>query len=782
MHLGQTKEKDLFHWQHLVAWLGGILCGLVPFAGGWEIGASQIPLRHGPGNFGFNLLIGIGLASVGALLAGYWWRLGKWLLGRDDRVMSVAVVVLLGLGLLGIFTGALDALFLYLVGGVFVVGLILAVAFRRVRKRDWPHFYDFLEWLDKKNRVNVVFFAVLLLALLINNLGLVWGMDAGFWEKVSITLGRFFTNAVLVCSWYLLAELVMRSAPKYFRWVPWLVLSLVPLLVILDQLLGMMWNRSLLDVVNSLTSSGRLDLVVELKTSGLDVGLLGAWLIVIGIVVLALLMAAGCWLVSKRHNMRLSIGLSVVLMIACWLAVVTEQGMGAQWKKITVWQDEHKAFDLQIGLFAPPKGLGTYRVSFHDGLAQNQGQVPRLARKPDIYLFMIESLRGDAIKSEVAPFLSYFRDHECQPFEGSWAASNATHLSWFAFFHSRVPVFWRQALEGVSEREKFAGAIPLQQLKQAGYGIEVRAVCDLGYKDFGFSNFGHQKNLLDILEQAAAGDELAGFNVAQRERLTMENLMASIISKPEGGGLYFTALDSPHYNYYWHKDFDPPFKEYDESTRFPLNPDEDDVQRVINRYFNSVAWVDSQLRSFCDFLKSIERYDESIIIITGDHGEEFQEQGSWFHCSSLRSEQIGVPILIKWPASMGRGPARKDVNHIDVIPTLMHALGMPGETISGMAGRNLWAAQKLQTSISTTAYAGKSGETMVLHRGGYEAVFYWEDYWESQVPTEIVLERLIGPDGKMVKFRNAGEYADELRLRFPDAFERFFQSLEVIKN
>ena len=71
---------------------------------------------------------------------------------------------------------------------------------------------------------------------------------------------------------------------------------------------------------------------------------------------------------------------------------------------------------------------------------------------------------------------------------------------------------------------------------------------------------------------------------------------------------------------------------------------------------------------------------------------------------------------------------------------------------------------------------------MVLHRGGYEAVFFWERYWESEVPTDIVLEKLIGPDGKMVKLKNAEAYAEELRLRFPDAFKRFFQSLEVIKQ
>ncbi|MCP5536703.1 MAG: sulfatase-like hydrolase/transferase [Akkermansiaceae bacterium] len=782
MRIGQPKKSDPFQWQHLLAWLGGILCALVPFIGAWEVGPMQVPVRFGSGNFGFNLLIGTGLCTLGALVGGYWWRIGKWLLGKNDGVMTAAAVVLLALGMAGVATPALDGVFLYLVAGVLLLGLILAFVFRGIKARDWPSFDGFIDWISARKPINAVYYLILLIVLIVNNLGLTWGMDAGFGEKLSVFLGRIFTHAVMVGVCFLLAEMTMRAAPRYFRWLPWLVLGLVPLLVVIDQLLGIMWNRPLLNVVNALTSSGSLDLAVELKTSGLDVGPLGAWLIVLGVFALAMLMAGGCWLISKRFDTRVSVGAALLMTVFCWLGVVAEQGVGSKWKPVTVWQEERKAFDLHLGVFAPPQGVGRFRVAFYQGLAENQGTVPALDSKPDVFIFMLESTRSDAIRPDVAPFLSAFRDTECQPFDGTWSASNATHLSWFGFFHSRVPIFWREALESIPDRQKFHGAVPLQQLKQAGYQIEVRAVCDFDYKDFGLSNFGYEKNLASVLDQARDGNELDRLNIGERERVSFERLQQAVINRPEGGGFYYTALDSPHYNYYWHNDFEPPFKEYDEDTRFPLNPTKDEVQRVVNRYWNAVAWVDFQVKQFCDFLKAQGRYDESIIIVTGDHGEEFQEQGSWFHCSSLRPAQTGVPILIKWPASMGRGPARKDVNHIDVMPSLMHALGMPQDSIRGMAGRDLLDEDGEKTSISTTAFAGKSGETMVLRRSGYEAVFFWEQYWESQVPSEMVLEYMLGPDGKKIKLKNASAYADELRLRFPDAFDRFFKSLEVIKD
>ena len=45
MHLGDSeRNQETFHWQHLLAWLGGILCAMVPFLGAWEIGAMQTPV------------------------------------------------------------------------------------------------------------------------------------------------------------------------------------------------------------------------------------------------------------------------------------------------------------------------------------------------------------------------------------------------------------------------------------------------------------------------------------------------------------------------------------------------------------------------------------------------------------------------------------------------------------------------------------------------------------------------------------------------------------------
>lgn len=784
---GQKEKKAPFQWPHLLAWLGGILCALVPFIGSWELGDMQIPVRFGSGNFGFNLLIGTGLCLLGGMVGGYWWRVNKWLVGKSDWVVTIAAILLLLLGILGIGVSWSEQVLSYFfpaVGAVLFIGSVSALLMCEKGTpgllKNAPSFWAVVLWSKRKCSWNASFYLLLLLALLANNTSLAWTLDIPTAAKLELVLSRLLTQSVVVGLCFLLMELAMRASPRYFRWSPWAVFSLLPLLVVADQLIGKMWSRPLIHVLNAMTQSGSFKPEVELAASGVDVGPLAARLIVLAVIIFAGAIAAGCWVLSKQWKHQISMRMAIFVTLGCWLGVMVEQGIGAAWQPVADRQVEHKAFKLNLGLLTPPEGVGVYRVSFHRGESAFMGDIPKLADKPDVYVFMLESTRADAIRPDVAPFLSTFRDSECQPLGSTWSGSNATHLSWFSFFHSRVPVFWRQALENIPDRSHFAGAVPLQQLKQAGYAIEVRAVCDLGYKDFGLSNFGHHNNLAEVVVQADDSTPFSDFGIAERERLCFEYLRDAVTARPEGGGFYFTAMDSPHYNYYWHSDFDPPFKAYDEDTHFPLNPSKEEVQRVLNRYWNAVAWADSEIEKFCAFLKREGRYDNSIIIVTGDHGEEFQEQGSWFHCSSLQPEQTGVPLLIKWPNSMGRGQAHTSASHLDVMPSLMHALKMPAGSYNGLAGVNLLKDKGEHTAISTTAYAGQSGETMVLRRGAYEAVFSWGNYWEAEVPETMVLERLTGPDGR-IQLAGPKAYEGELRRLFPDAFERFFNTFELLE-
>lgn len=78
-------------------------------------------------------------------------------------------------------------------------------------------------------------------------------------------------------------------------------------------------------------------------------------------------------------------------------------------------------------------------------------------------------------------------------------------------------------------------------------------------------------------------------------------------------------------------------------------------------------------------LKESGIYDDSLIIFSSDHGEQFFEHGDTGHAKSLYAEEIRVPLLIKFPESFNISNRRVDslVSTIDILPTILEVNNMP---------------------------------------------------------------------------------------------------------
>jgi arylsulfatase A-like enzyme len=92
------------------------------------------------------------------------------------------------------------------------------------------------------------------------------------------------------------------------------------------------------------------------------------------------------------------------------------------------------------------------------------------------------------------------------------------------------------------------------------------------------------------------------------------------------------------------------------------------------RYLSEVRGVDAQIGRFLDELARLGLADDTAVIITADHGEEFGEHGGEFH-GDLYPEDLHVPMVIAVP---GAAPARVDspVALIDLAPTITDLLGV----------------------------------------------------------------------------------------------------------
>lgn len=752
-------------------WAAGIVLSFIPFIFQWEFGGIG-QLRLGSGSFGVNFLRGIGLFALTSIL---WGGLGKglgWCYRARPASRLFTWLYFAALCLLCLFwanqTSPPDhPLLIYCIA--WLTGMATVSFVSLSEKPDKRSINTTLEVFRQKKEWNALFYALLLFLLVAHNVTLVWqSPDIQGLHKVSACIGRMATQGTLVTLAFFLIRLIKSSGPGFLKWVVWAIAGIAPALIIGDLLVSLYWNKSLLSFFNSLTDSGMLDVTTELRATGTGIETPVAYSIVVGGSLLSALLSIALWRISHRHGCTIALKTMVFAGITALAITSAEQLAGKWWKGQSLWKEERALFDIHLSPIRPSRYLAHFDVTFQDPPELDSLQPgPSTENRPDIHLIMVETLRSDALSAELTPALHHFRTSEAQAIRQSFAVSNGTHLSWFSLFHSRIPTFWTQAMEQL-ENKSFRGAPPLQILKNAGYEIQVRAACELDYKAMGPLNFGKEFYLVDHLTQAVEGSRFEEQPTARRD----EHNIQSVISQWKDSSsprFYFTALDSPHYNYTWGETFTPPLSEFDEPIVLSPRPSQQELERVKNRYLNSVAWVDSLIQSYLDQLKATGRYDESIVIITGDHGEEFQERGGWFHTSSLEAEQTEVPLLIKWPSSFGRGPRQETASHLDLMPSLLDFLGFKHDHL---IGHSLLQALPSRTILRTTAYPGKSLECMRLTRGAYDAAFYWPRYWEADCPPQIKLLRFDGPDGAVQASGNSG-YRQALEKAFPD-HHRFF--------
>ena len=713
--MGSRQIKD--RPGHLILWWLGVAIALVPFFAMLVQPAWRAPWFREPGNFADNIIIAGRALLIGATLGGW-----AWFLLRGSRPIPLMK-----------------------------------------------------EWWKQSSPLNWIWFLASFLIYATHNILLLFNLPFGPGELFFAAVGRVLTCFIVLSLLWLTAHIASLAAPTRFRKIPWAIPSIFPGLLAADALGILFWKNSLRFIVNKIDEEGTFDLSGQLSAAGMTQSSTGVLIAVVIYVAILCALCYGAFRLSQKVSPRALRPRGIMLILASvWGLLALEKGSGFAWKSRKALRMEQNSYDIHLTPLKPKPGILSFEVEWKSALRPKVDGTSEL--RPDIYVFMIESVRADAITPKSAPFLSSFRDRECQQLGRTWAASNATHLSWFSFFNGQFPTYWRDAAKQVRKGGGLAPSPFIELLEKADYRIEARAVCDLTYNGMGPTNFGTEPGFA-VLKDAPPGGAFAELTIPEREIANFAEAKESLINLAAGGNFHFIALDSPHFTYLWHPDFDPPYDYYDAQAGFHAFPNADDILRVKNRYLNSVAFIDAQIEDFTQILKKMDRYDDSIIIVTGDHGEEFHENGAWFHCSSLEAEQTSVPLLIKWPTGTNL-PEHASASHLDVLPSLLHYFGEADSSYANLPGRPLLKVnQEEATQITLTSLCGITGIAMSWTRGDYTATFRWETPRAVDRPDTIHLDDLEGPEGSL-KIETSEEWQAALKKHFPDAPERIFEKFE----
>jgi arylsulfatase A-like enzyme len=106
-----------------------------------------------------------------------------------------------------------------------------------------------------------------------------------------------------------------------------------------------------------------------------------------------------------------------------------------------------------------------------------------------------------------------------------------------------------------------------------------------------------------------------------------------------------------------------------------------ELKKLINLYDGEIKYVDEQIGSLLVELKKLHLLENTLIIITADHGESFWEHGTLGHLginhyTHMYDELLRVPLIISHP-QLGRHLIRDQVSLLDIAPTIVDMLGLP---------------------------------------------------------------------------------------------------------
>jgi len=109
-------------------------------------------------------------------------------------------------------------------------------------------------------------------------------------------------------------------------------------------------------------------------------------------------------------------------------------------------------------------------------------------------------------------------------------------------------------------------------------------------------------------------------------------------------------------------------------------------------YDEEIAYADDQLARLLGVLDRLGLADDTIVVMTADHGEGLGQHGWLLHGVNVYEELVRVPLLVRWPR---RIPARRvsgaPVEQVDIVPTVLDLVGLV-PVAEGLPGRNLAAA------------------------------------------------------------------------------------------
>ena len=362
------------------------------------------------------------------------------------------------------------------------------------------------------------------------------------------------------------------------------------------------------------------------------------------------------------------------------------------------------------------------------------------AQGPNIILIAVDTLRADylkawnpAIETETPNLDAFIQDSV--RYQTAFSQASWTMASFGSIFSGMYPECHTAVTKTASlppDVETIAELLQAGGYYTKGFANNPNIAAIFGY-DQGFVDYVDLKKSLHFAASPSASN-LTLYDVLIKVRETVNDRLkrpivvtdyyqpAPVVKDAALGFLDSTErpADAPFFLFAHFMDPHDPFMDPDTRKggfgRKRLgNPDPAEyLDKMRAAYIGEIEYLDQYLGELFAGLKERGLYDDTLIVITADHGEEFHEHGGWWHGQTLYDEQTHVPYIVKLPGKARAGEVNSHLaRNLDLAPTFLHFAGLPKGAM--MQGQSLFDAAGEFTNASIGySYAENNFEGIVL--------------------------------------------------------------------
>ena len=294
-------------------------------------------------------------------------------------------------------------------------------------------------------------------------------------------------------------------------------------------------------------------------------------------------------------------------------------------------------------------------------------------RRWNVVWILVESWRADTFTAENTPNIWRF-SRETQVFRQHLSGGNSTRFGIFSMFYGLHGTYWWPFLAEGRE------PVLIAKLAEAGYRFRISSSTSLGYPELRRTAFVSVRPFLV--------DRLPGGTVADRDLQQARAFEGFLEETPREDAFFgFLFFGAPHFPFLFppaHAKFLPVLT----SPTVAQAQTPGGARLMYNGYRNSIHYVDSVVGRVLAALERRGVLDRTIVVVTGDHGQEFYEHGFFGHGSAFTPEQTHVPLIMHVPGL----PFREHdhlTQHQDLPATVLALLGIDDPPDRYSLGRNM---------------------------------------------------------------------------------------------